>query len=490
MNVDRIRLQIMELVLTPAGDFPKSFGGHYIQIFQVGLHKPRLIDCVEVEPGTPFKCRFDSDLPIFVRWYASRTVEVVESEELIATGQLTSGALLDVDGRVHGWIHGSGEAIDEPSQLYTKSLIQRARDGHRQLGASADETFVHIDAVLAGWRMKMPLLWFTASAMKITIRSLAAAEELLEYWLQIAERLAVNPADTHTLLCDLVALPSLAWVYRADMSPQGTPNDSWNSIWSSPNPSKAAFDCEDGARACLELFHVIQHLVLSESASHGLRAIQQLARRYTPYLAIVELKAAAGYDRHCMLVLLSPTEPSITVESTAYASGVWRAVKGPVRPVDARVPMDETRRIRIPISVVRQTRMYGRILSLFTSSLKSGTRSEFVVCRDASEFGVDAEKFLTSTNREPFMQRVLVDVDNTKFDPYLRLTPRSMLPLAPTIHSALPEFSNGRAVPLVARQKGIQLTRDGLVIGIATVCIKNEQSQFQTKRTPAPHIRA
>lgn len=256
-------------------------------------------------------------------------------------------------------------------------------------------------------RVLLPVLWYPLHAAQIQCVDPRAAIQLLEHWCRIATRMCAQEAkqtgrdssySTEERLVALLTLPSLAWVYRPDRLVDGTVTDHWCSLWSQPTGERQAFDCEDGTKAILEVFHVLVRLRLNASnASPSLRALQACARRYRAWMAIGELRSEDGSARlgkkekkdnfitHCYLMLL-PMEgkeksPPLTIESTAHASGVWTSREAFARTLakdrafcqtqeDAidqwSAHAQENARVRIPTSVVCADGMYGQLMALMS----------------------------------------------------------------------------------------------------------------------------
>jgi hypothetical protein len=393
---------------------------------------------VEVDDGAGLLC---------VRWYGERADY---GQELVAggSGPLGEIPLCDVAGIVQGVLlvqgtRGAPQPVPngaEQTGVLAKQLVRQVRDVHRRIGASPDQTLYQIwlpDARLGA----VPPLFHALAASRISADA-SAAVALFGAWLRTFVDMELSPEQQ---LADLLALPTLAWHYRLDQNAEGKVYDQWASLWAFPNPERAVFDCEDGARAALELFLVLVAADLSRG-SLRLQLLQQVARRYTPFLAIGELKRADGdYDAHCYLMLLNRgggVWPSITVEPTAYASGVWtKDMLSTLEEDKARFSEHSRGRpdqgviFRSPISMVRDQGLYRRLYALITCHAP-GDRSLHLVCRnEKGEFATDTVSLLLDPAEHLARCERAVDMPTAQLERgmahELSLTPRSTFPSPP-----------------------------------------------------------
>lgn len=386
---------------------------HRIQVYEPGQCDAPLASTFTLVPGTPQRVHWHTQqrrpVQLLVRWYADDATGV---QVYVAGGAPES--LIDANGRVQGCLLVDGYASPKtfpaaPPMHAMRAQIDAVRAAHRKYHAHADDTFCEVDVMLDGRLRPMPLMWYAASA--VAMHTHDGAADLFAHWTRVARRLEPDTRhDTHQRLADVLALPSRAWTYQPDRTPDGKDADCWASVWAFPDPERAAFDCEDGSKACYELFHVLCGIPDNELAI--------LARKYTPYLGIVQLrdKTSHTYILHCILVLLSDDEPPLTIESTEHASAVWRTKATTSSP-----------RTRVPLAVLRQRRMYGRLFQLVSATTH-------YVCHDKATFGVDLETFLFSSTRTQYMEAVVVVEAKQAaavFAPHLALAPRSLLPHAP-----------------------------------------------------------
>ena len=336
--------------------------------------------------------------------------------------------------------------------------------------------------------MFLPLLWYAVPRLQSSPDVTAVFERLLAVAQAVGSHAAQS--DDAQLLAEMLALVSLAWVYRADVWRDGTCGDSWTDLWSFPalDTSVWAMDCEDGAKALYELALLLQRITLDRGASDTLVRLQSLCRQYTPYLCILELLSGDGkmhannngaaYIKHCICVLV-PVEAGascITLEATAYASGAWgRPAKSDDRDAlryrktntavhakcDAQTNFNA--RILIPIRLVQQERMYGRLLSLW--SCANGRAVHYLANRDAASFFVNPAVSELAT---------AVDIDLSTLQqalaPELARTPTPMLPHAAHASAALPSSRNGLVLLPLSSSKLTQIDlMEGMTLSYCNV---------------------
>lgn len=430
-----------------------------------------LVSNVEVEPGKPIEVEFYREKGagrLLVRWF----VDDVDEDGLVAQEAIASGfyrrplvELLDIEGQSHGSVTvlgWTGTDYETPKLHQPLQWIKQVDEAHKSLKAKYDDTFSDVNVFVDRVRA-MPLIWYSLSATEIVAQP-GPTTILLDHWLALAVRFAhPTQTDDESILADLLSILSLGWVYRPDQVYKGAESDHWSSLLSFPSPHRAAFDCEDGTKALYEVCLVLQNLTLTSSASKDLLRLQTLARQYTFYLAVVELKSSSGkmtgnastYLPHCCGVMLSPGRVPITIESTAYASGAWVPDLMQRRPTDHEVHAKQASaagtgaavRSRIPLSMVHGQRMYGRLLSLWTSSSEGRTRH--LLLKTGKSHGMDANTFFLKDKGVLSSDNHLVALDLSHKEamegmgPLLALTPRSVFPLPPPqLGVPVPKFKN------------------------------------------------
>lgn len=411
------RLQAHRLVLYARGS------AHPLLLCTTPALVPGQACCVVLHTQT------SSDPAYFVRWYASSfdKEDGLFAQELVAsgTGPGPRVHMRDLDGLEVGQVHleglpssspltsGAPHPVNEEAQALVRATyakwqtltrVDRAKDGLFAVRVALDRP------------TDLPVLWYPLHATRMRAPSAREAAQLFDHWLAVARWLAppAAPPSLFQLLADVLALPSLAWVYRADTTSLGELTDHWCSLWAHPQEGGLhAFDCEDGAKAALELFWVLVRVPLDpREASPQLLRLQALARRYRPWMAAGELRSGDGSARdseatkgeeegeedqdqdqvvmHCYLVLLprSPEEvrarlPAITVETTSWASGAWtpEALAPATTDSDARLRKQQraatkrlvpdaarrsNARVRAPVSLLRRDGSYGALVALFS----------------------------------------------------------------------------------------------------------------------------
>lgn len=336
----------LNLILQPCDAHNTTDLRHWLQLFVV--HETtdavavQLFDVPSI--GREFSRPFQIDQPIeeiraiAVRWFSDvldhTKGDLVVSQQLMGCGGMiangdTKIALYDETNTIQGHLSIGGLKLTNsnsstPDMTVARDLI----DSNRKAQIASRKVYLGVEL---GWK-KMPLEWFVFCAKKMehVADSTDAANEAIRFFdamLVAARAVAGQGVSDYQLLAEFLSFPSHRWIYKVDQTRSGLQSDCWSSIFSWPDPSIAAFDCEDGSRALLELFFVFCKLRLNRSSS--LFAMQALARQYSPYLAIGELREETENDKefsyclHCFVVLVplpGVKVPCITLESTSYCS--------------------------------------------------------------------------------------------------------------------------------------------------------------------------
>lgn len=221
------------------------------------------------------------------------------------------------------------------------------------------------------------------------------AQTLLGHLEKMARAFAPPGHREEDVLADVLALRSLPRAYAVDRTYWGETADQWSVLNSFPEPHRAVFDCEDGAHEALELFYVLQQ--------HGVGSLADLARCYVGYLALGQIRVHGVYTAHAYVILLPKEpvgkDPAISIETTTYSSGAWHANLDAKRDEpafeEARIALravkrsEETARIRSPLSMVAEQRIYGRLFALVTPDTYLACLAE-----DGKTCGPDTTSFL------------------------------------------------------------------------------------------------
>jgi hypothetical protein len=445
-----------------------------VQLFRQG-HTHDAI-CVDIVDRVPVAKQLPHGTSGFVAlWYWDHLDDDnINAQSVVACGCGTNEiSMIDIDGKQVGTLYIRDgiqvpESIRVPDMTKSDRITSIVYQRQARLCAPLKHQFTdasfHLDRV-----RRMPLLFYTLQASLVEFDQLDAPV-FFERCLAIVDRFA-DPHDIDkNTLASVLALVSLGWVYRFDVNPglSHERQDFWTSLLSFPDPHLASFDCEDGSKALLEVFLCFVRMS-TEGSSVRLRSLQLTAKRYTPFMGVVELKNATGYGLHCITVLLDSTTvdalvsdriaelpasshsgrmaespaPTITLESTAYASGVWDAKNDTLVSDEAHMDLENEQvpsslvniaRVHSPISMVRNQRMYGRLLSLFTCSYEKGqTTSLHLLFSHNSVFGVEASAFfddpLRSCTVDVAIERPTSEL-LTDLDDHLGFFPQCRLPLS------------------------------------------------------------
>jgi hypothetical protein len=391
------------------------------------------------------------------------------------------------------------EIVGQPSDA-CQDLIDHIFECYKQL---PDEDRIRRDifaslSVHLDTSIKVPTVWFTLHAMQLKFeRSVATA--YFDRAITIAESMLYSTQRSEfQLLADVLALPSLGWVYRIDKDSRNQPRDTWSSLWNYP-PSKVplSFDCEDGAKALIELTITLQRLADADDdgklddkdePTSKVQRLARLASNYIPWLTIGQLRNMEVTSAHDSTseflshtyVVLEPRDarlPYLTLESTAWASGAWMPVTDPM--VVARDKEIYTRmasvndklassghkcgRVRFPISLVRAERMYGPIIAMISSRvpnprLTMSTQHKLMRLVEANDL------FDRNASKQPKRSFMAINELNTTLTQKMRrelsLAPTSLFPVAsaetlPSIQDL--DMDEAIVLPISYHQKHVTL---------------------------------
>ena len=405
----------LALRLEQKGSAAKHYSDHCVTLYTNGDKQHPLlmgtvglmVDAVAtVDASLPVLVTPSPPTLLLVQWYANalNPDDGISARELIAGGVLNGAGtvrlqLFDVENTVQGVLHVTGwpfkntSADPLPVNKGAHALVQQVMDGYRKLQPPAGSTdkFSAVQLQIGDRARPMPIVFFIAHATLMRADP-ANATAYFENCIRVCS--ASGRCSPH-LLADVLSLPSLGWIYRPDVTRMGADADQWASLHSFPGRGPLAFDCEDGSKAMLELLHVLQNIVFVQPTP-SLVQLQQLARRYTGWLCICELKSENGsaslrpgvnYLNHAIALLLCKdqlTLPPITLESTAYCSGVWTPDVMRTLAADERRFAQSTQlmehtlyasavdrgnaRVKAPIAIVVNQQMYRRVLALVSST--------------------------------------------------------------------------------------------------------------------------
>lgn len=173
------------------------------------------------------------------------------------------------------------------------------------------------------------------------------AADALRCWIHMAaRRLGISDREATTLsleerlelLSEVATTRLWTMVYQLDRSGTSEPTDDWWFPFESPDPSHAAYDCEDGV---LEVMNVVSDLRRLAPVDAWTRCVVSTARSYAFCLAIASIRpggkgaitwhaVAMGFPVEWLRVQLTrPTEnthrpPALAVvECTEYTTSSW-----------------------------------------------------------------------------------------------------------------------------------------------------------------------
>ena len=395
-----------------------------------------------------------------VRWYAQTWSDAdgIWAQELLATGLIRDreAVLVDITGAEQGRYT---LPADEPDVVVAgaypavgpelRALVQDVDRASQSL--PPEQRFASVAVYEGGRVVSLPLVWYPVLALQVQPWLAQPQQLLLFVERMVLHALAFSTTSTslEQLLVDTLAMPTHAWVYRPDRLLDGRSDvDCWASPWTFPGPGPVAFDCEDGSHAALQLFHAFRQMAPPPpSRGRCLRALHALAQEYDAWMAIAELKVGEGsYQMHCMLMLFqrettsTVVRPVLTLEATTFASGAWHCLQQPDETAraqfgraqaaaDAMQPPSrrELARVRAPLCLVREQRMYRHVVALFGCTTQGRTRHHLLPAQ------TDIEALLRpGPLRLPAGTRTPVDVATAELQawlqPHLDLQPVPAVP--------------------------------------------------------------
>lgn len=243
------------------------------------------------------------------RWYGSGTYDTQQKRLRLYDSEgkeLTEGVPTPTPPVVR--------ANEPPTLEWRSKWIEQVQAMEKQLGHPESESCAGADLRIGNTIQCMPILWWTQLTQRM--RAPSDGVRYFEHWLT---QLRDGATDAQAL-CDLISLDARRrFEYAPDRTPLGEETEQWiPSLWAVPDGVRIVGDCEDQARACMEMFHALRQLPLPTSASPRLRRIWQLAQQYEAWLVLGELRQEGStYAPHCYLALLDTRsiEPALIVDN-------------------------------------------------------------------------------------------------------------------------------------------------------------------------------
>lgn len=429
---------------------------HWIQLYYKGQRDTHT--CRVPKLATPFSvpCAYTQS-SVCARWYIDRVDhDGVVAQELIACG--LNGILCDITGKQVAHLDGLAtlsariETCDD-EQVLMDDIVRKTKSAQCNLVSFS----AHLDRV-----RQVPILLATLSAECVE----AGTVEFFEHAMMLGDYLACSAPDrlagstgvsapglsAPDRLANMLTVVCHAWHYRRDLTLKGEVIDFWSSLWSYPNAEYAAFDCEDGTKALMELFIAFKRLDVV-MASVSLKKLHKTASLYTPWLTIGTLGDKKAL--HCYLLLMDSrlddgtfsieiVRPTIVLDSTINASGAWTSLHS----MQAEAPRDlaraqkerdvfvasghamSTLTTHIRPSIAYAQHLYGPIQSCITSSALKGT-----LCQQY-RFDKACDVFEFFTNPGTLLEQTLVlemstQTAKSQLARCLAYMPCSVLPRAP-----------------------------------------------------------
>lgn len=264
---------------------------------------------------------------------------------------------------------------DTLSQYY----IEKVWAAYDKTKYDHDQRFSYIETHMG----RIPIISFPILATMIKADK-DQAVRLFQRLLEVAKSFT---SDDHELIGEMLTLIPRCLMYQPDTvrtANGGTKSvDQWSSLGCFPSLSLAGFDCEDGAKLILELFHLFKYTDCK--GYEELQKLQKLVQTYTSFMCLGQLNLTEGPTPHCYVVLLDTRyiqrefteyEPALVLEATNYTQSVWRKTETPnesairsYRILDEKVRNSREERIykyKMPKKIVEEQNMYGPITALLS----------------------------------------------------------------------------------------------------------------------------
>lgn len=279
------------------------------------------------------------------------------------------------------------------------------------------------------WRgLVIPCAAFVDAAVSQPV----AEPAVLRHWVHLAtERLGLpasppprtRPDDAAELLAEVALTRALSMVYQVDRGARAMHTDDWWFPLESPEPSTAAYDCEDMALEALGVLDDVRRWRADATSVDWSQAVIDAAQQYVFCLGICVMKpggtgkptwhaVVVGLPRLSVVAHLTGKTnevasawPVLWLEGTEYTTSNWqRRGHGPVsleQFLDDRTSANrgERRRyshVKAPAEVVEGSRQYVRLHTLvvpaWLSRYTQGSREVHLF--HGNDYGVDATEFV------------------------------------------------------------------------------------------------
>jgi hypothetical protein len=421
---------------------------------------------------------------IFARLHGCRMTDGAWAQEVLAAGCAqefsTHGFLLtDIAEQPVARLWVDGFPFDPHAKVQVlplrnveaDKLLTAVVQGHSRLTRYTPSTdnfpavWVYLNQI-----RQLPIVWYAYHAIKMQTTS-SNATRYFQRLLDVARKMALPGTTQPQLLADMLSVPSLAWVYRNDKDSRDKDGEYWASLWSNPPGHLTAFDCEDGAKALIELFHVFTGISLDDDASADLQYMKRLAEKYRAFFVIGELyqppdgtpnprqlssrtgsksnRSPSDYVMHCygMLLPLRPEflTPPITLDAAAYVSSAWSwPLLKAEEPSAASVEKQPLSCVRCSPHELAADGAYGALVSMFTC--QKGQRTEHYLMNR-----VDVFDFLQKPVLPTPCYSLTYEATDAIFQEELARTPGSRFPTATSV--SLPASLTHRTVLMPAALK-------------------------------------
>jgi hypothetical protein len=290
---------------------------------------------------------------------------------------------------------------------------------------------------------KFPIIAFAAHVHRIQYEELHAIG-LFNHWAIVAAQMNYNGQGWFDVLVNFLTLTSRSWYYKPDCDSHGQGQDQWISLFACPNPGEMMFDCEDGTKAIMEIFHVLQDITRVEcmypyTVNGALYAISKLANYYSWTKLIGYILDNDGKNKlHYYGALLGKDEqhPSILIDSTLDSSGVWvrdapdehaELCRDMVRNSNFTEAQQDMMRYKISMNRVKQRQMYAEIVMVFNAE-----GHKIAYDSKKKQIGCDPDDFFRGRGE---FKTVISEPLN--LDDMLQCMPTSKLPLPPVVPLAV-----------------------------------------------------
>lgn len=410
-----------------------------------------------VFPDTVLCLRLEPHPPRFIHFWLYRTSDDSDTnlrvQLLVGCGRVSTGSLLASSSSSHVDLLDTDEekqcafnvSIDQSynqesvAQLTSShhaciipnkrdisaDIIRRSDQAYSTLTHDDMQYFVYVETPTG----RLPLVSFPLLVTCLKVDE-SKAETMLLLLMKVAcvqlnieeEVYMLNNVKAANVIGEMATLITRALLYVPDASRGGegdreTITDQWARLGCFPDLGLVGFDCEDGAEQVLEILHVLKYAKLKDLS---LRKLQNVMKRYTPFLAVGQLRISKDeivahafvivLDTHYVDYLVAIRDgssqtavavnlwPPMLIESTNYTQSVWSRDSSDDEfreHIDRylteqmffdcfedgnRKKWEFLIRVRTPVTIINRQNAYPPLSALLTADYQNGNKLIHFLC--------------------------------------------------------------------------------------------------------------